>query len=163
MGLIVRRHIRWIAALLIAALFTRLQWAMAFELDLQMTEFVVGPLFFSWVDRLASCVAVFCVLFSVISWPVLSGGHALLGVRLARSASIAAVIAFLHFEFCYLISRIPPLSPVSLSLAFRPWQRILPIAAVTFLIFWIPLFIFMRPSRPTARGIMQWLHGGRGK
>jgi hypothetical protein len=46
--------------------------------------------------------------------------------RMARAIIIGFIASFFWFEGCYLISRLPAISDVSICLSFRPWFRILP-------------------------------------
>jgi hypothetical protein len=52
--------------------------------------------------------------------------------RLAVATLVGLVLATSWFAFCYWLSQLPVVSPVSLSLSVQPWWKYWPIAAGLF-------------------------------
>lgn len=63
--------------------------------------------------------------------------------HLLRAAVPALLAAVFLFEYLYFISRLPAISPVSLSLSFRPWTRIMSPTLVVFTAVWLVSLLCM--------------------
>ncbi len=76
--------------------------------------------------------------------------------QIARAALPALLPAFFLFEILYVASRLPVISPVSLSLALRPWTRLMQPTFVVFFAVWFASFLCLffdsRPSGPGPDG-----------
>lgn len=83
--------------------------------------------------------------------------------QIARAAVPALLAAFFLFEILYVASRLPVISPVSLSLALRPWTRLMQPTFVVFFAVWFASFLCLlfdsRPSGPGQDGAVDGTPG----
>ncbi len=128
-----------------AGLLCYCQWRWTTEIDGKWgTALDLPPLFPAIASQFASCIFVFFLTWASV-YPLATGtGAKHLPVSLLRATGLSIVFSFFIFEYFYLISRMPALSCVSLSLALRPWMEILPLTGITFVLLWPCLFLVLQ-------------------
>ncbi len=113
---------RRVAALLAGAAQAAIVWV-----D-RRAPFELGPFFPHLIVAALSCLLVAGAAY----W---AGGRDDTALSfLARAGTIGLLAAFFWFEACYLCSRIPVYTDADLSLALRPWPRILPGCILPFVV-----------------------------